>query len=68
MAGQRLNAMEAWESGFEALERLSPPRDLMTTQQRLDCAALYFCLQRGQDLEEREQKARERAEWRSHDD
>lgn len=27
-------------------------------------AALYFCLQRGQDLEEREQKARERAEWR----
>lgn len=64
MAGQRLNAMEAWESGFEALERLSPPRDLMTTQQRLDCATLYFCLQRGQDLEEREQKARERAEWR----
>ena len=65
MAGQRLNAMEAWDRGFEALERLSPPVDLMTTRQRLDCAAVYFCLQRGQDLEEREQSARERAGGRA---
>jgi len=60
MAGQRLNAMEAWARGFAALERLSPPVDAMTTEKRLDCAAIWFCLVRGQDLEEREQAARAR--------
>ena len=64
MAGQRLNAMEAWARGFAALERLSPPVDAMTTEKRLDCAAIWFCLVRGQDLEEREQ-ARQSAEGRA---
>lgn len=58
MAGQRLNAMKTWERGFAALERLSPKPDAMTLAQQMDCAAVYFCLLRGQDLEEREQAAR----------
>ena len=60
-----MNAMEAWARGFAALERLSPPVDAMTTEKRLDCAAIWFCLVRGQDLEEREQAARERAGGRA---
>ena len=62
MAGQRLNAMRAWQRGFAALERLSPEPDAMTLSQQMDCAAVYFCLIRGQDLEEREQAARAAAQ------
>ena len=62
MAGQRLNALSCWERGFAALQRLSPAIDVMTTEERMDCAEVWFCLIRGQDLEEREQAARAAAQ------
>lgn len=55
MAGERVIALTCWERGFAALERLSPAPDVMTTEERMDCAEVYFCLIRGQDLEQREQ-------------
>lgn len=62
MAGERLEGW-LWDRAFAGLERLSPAPEAMTTEKRLDCAAIWFCLVRGQDLEEREQ-ARQSAEWR----
>ena len=61
MAGERLEGW-LWERAFAGLERLSPKPDLMTTEERLDCAAIWFCLVRGEELE---QSARKSAEGRA---